>query len=116
MSSEETTVSLAVSKDGLFKLSEVLPMSESYSIQLDDHDAKLACHLIENGQFADLHAIVQRGLELVREENEMQPPDVEGLKALLDRRRKGKFISNAEGRRRTERMLSRKKADQGLLD
>ena len=107
---------LSIAQRGLFKLIEVLSMSESYSIQLTDHDAKLAFRLIENGQFADLNAIVQRGMELVREENEMQPPDVEGLKALLDRRRKGKFISNAEGRRRTERMLSRKKAEHGLSD
>ena len=116
MSSEEAVVYLVVSKYGLFNQSEVPSMSESYSIQLTDHDEKLACRLIENGQFADLNAVVQRGMELVREENEMQPSDVEALKALLDQRRKGKFISNAEGRRRTERMLSRKKAEHGLSD
>lgn len=91
-------------------------MSESYSIQLTDHDTKLAFRLIENGQFADLTAIVQRGMELVREENEMQPADIDALKSVLHRRRKGKFISNAEGRRRTERMLARKKAEHGLSD
>ena len=55
-------------------------------------------------------------MELLREENEMQRADVEALKALPDRRRKGKFISNAEGRRRTDRMLARKKAEHGLSD
>lgn len=91
-------------------------MSESYSIQLTENDEKLVFSLIENGQFNSLSAIVHRGLELVWRENEFQQTDIDALKSLLDDRRKGKFISNAEGRRRAEEMISRKRAEHGISD
>lgn len=91
-------------------------MSEFYSIQLTENDEKLAFSLIANGQFNSLNAIVHRGLELIWRENEFQQTDIDALRSLLDDRRKGKFISNAEGRRRTERMISRKRAEHGLSD
>ncbi len=91
-------------------------MSESYSIQLSEHDEQFAFQMIEDGRFDCLNDIVRRGMELVREENELQPTDIDALKAFLDERRKGKFISNAEGRKRTEIMLARKRAEHGLSD
>ncbi len=89
-------------------------MSDSYSIQLTERDEKFVFQLIKDGQFPNLSAIVRRGMELIREEKETQLTDIDALKALLDERCKGKFISNAEGRRRTEKMIKRNRAEHGL--
>lgn len=50
---------------------------------------------------------------------DLRPPfddDAAALRDLLEDRRAGRFISLAEGRKRTARMIARKRADHGLSD
>lgn len=85
----------------------------SVSVSLSSEQEEFARKLVEEGHFPDLSAAVKRGLELVREETEMQE-DREALRTLLLRRMEGPFLSEEESRVQVEEMIARKKAEYGL--
>ncbi len=86
----------------------------SVSVSLSSEQEEFARKLVEDGHFPDLSAAVERGLDLVREETEMREEDQEALRKLVERRRKGRFLSAAESHERIEAMISAKKAQYGL--
>lgn len=57
---------------------------------------------------------MQHGLELVREEAELRAAELAALKALISERQAGDFLTLEEGRRRTQELISSKKASHGL--
>jgi antitoxin ParD1/3/4 len=84
-------------------------MTVKTSISLTDSQQTFARELVELGRYPSLSAVVQHGLELLRLERESQEAETVALRALLEERRKGPFISLKEGRKRTERMIAAKK-------
>lgn len=66
------------------------------------------------GRYPGLSAVLQRGLELLREELEAREAETAALRTLLEERRRGSFIGIDEGRRRTEAMLARKRRELGI--
>jgi antitoxin ParD1/3/4 len=85
-------------------------MTVKTSVSLTDSQEAFARELVERGRYPSLSAVLQHGLELLRSERELEEAELAALRALLETRRGGEFISVAEGRERTQRMMRAKKA------
>ncbi|MAM61320.1 type II toxin-antitoxin system ParD family antitoxin [Maritimibacter sp. UBA3975] len=85
-------------------------MSVKASISLTETQDAFARELVAQGRFPSMSAVLQHGLELMRD----QSTTTEALRVLLDERRRGDFVSLDAGRADTEAMLARKRADLGL--
>jgi antitoxin ParD1/3/4 len=85
-------------------------MTVKTSVSLTDSQEAFARELVERGRYPSLSAVLQHGLELLRSERELEEAELAALRALLKTRRAGEFISVAEGRKRTQRMIRAKKA------
>ena len=79
------------------------------SVSISNQQDSFARKLVEDGRFASLSAVVQRGLELVREETSMKEAELAALKGLLVQRAEGDFESIENGRSRTQQMIAVKK-------
>ncbi|WP_377293255.1 type II toxin-antitoxin system ParD family antitoxin [Rhizobium sp. SG2393] len=84
------------------------------SISLSEQQAAFARQLVEDGRFASVSEVVERGLELVREETEHGKADMAALRRLIAERRAGPTVSMDDSRREIEAMLAAKKARLGL--
>ncbi|BCH56667.1 type II toxin-antitoxin system ParD family antitoxin [Agrobacterium vitis] len=89
-------------------------MSVKASVSISDQQDKFARKLVEDGRYSSLSAVVQRGLELLREETEMKEAEVQALRALIDERSKGPFLSAEESSRTIQQMIAAKKSFYGL--
>jgi antitoxin ParD1/3/4 len=89
-------------------------MSVKASVSISDQQDIFARKLVEEGRFSSLSAVVQHGLELVREEIELKDAELEALRALIAERRAGEFVSAEEGRERTKALIAAKRARYGL--
>ena len=85
-------------------------MTVKTSISLTDSQEAFARDLVERGRYPSLSAVLQHGLEMLRAETEAHEAELAALRALLEERAKGPFVSMEEGRRQTEEMLARKRA------
>ena len=89
-------------------------MSIKASVSISDQQDVFARKLVEEGRFSSLSAVVQHGLELVREEAELREAELAALKALIADRQAGDFLTPEEGRQRTADLIASKKASHGL--
>ncbi|WP_105424789.1 ribbon-helix-helix domain-containing protein [Neorhizobium tomejilense] len=89
-------------------------MTVKASVSISDQQEAFARQLVTDGRYASLSAVVQRGLELVREETELKDAELAALKALISERMNGEFISMEESNRRIEAMIAKKKTSLGL--
>ena len=89
-------------------------MTMKTSISLTDEQEAYARRLIENGQYPSLSAVLQRGLDMLRQENELHEAELEALRTLIDRRRQGPFVDLDQGEADTRAMLERKRKARGL--
>jgi antitoxin ParD1/3/4 len=89
-------------------------MAVKASVSISKQQDMFARRLVEDGRYASLSAVVQRGLELLREETELKEAEIEALRVLIAERRAGEFVSAEEGRQRTKAMLAAKRARYGL--
>lgn len=89
-------------------------MTVKASVSISDKQNALARELVEQGRFSSLSAVVQHGLELVRQETELKSAEIEALRVLLEDRRGDVELSQAQGRDAALSMLARKRADRGL--
>lgn len=85
-------------------------MSVKASVSISEAQDAYARALVAEGRYASLSAVVQEGLELLRERSQA----TDALRELLARRQSGHFVSLEEGERRTQDMIARKKAERGL--
>lgn len=85
-------------------------MTLKTSISLTDQQAAFARELVESGRYTSLSAVLQRGLDILRQEE----AERDALRALLEERRKGPFESNEEAKAATKAMIARKRAELGL--
>jgi antitoxin ParD1/3/4 len=89
-------------------------MSVKASVSISEQQDGFARKLVEEGRYSSLSAVVQRGLELLREETELKDAELTALRALLDRRAEGKFVTMEESHRRVEAMIEAKRKSYGL--
>ncbi|HYH17990.1 MAG TPA: type II toxin-antitoxin system ParD family antitoxin [Azospirillum sp.] len=90
-------------------------MTVKTSISLTDEQEAYARGLVEAGQYPSLSAVLQRGLEMLRRDNELHGAEVEALRLLIDRRRAGAFVDLDDGEAQTRAMLERKKIARAAL-
>lgn len=81
-------------------------MTAKTSISLTDTQEAYARELVAQGRYPSLSAVLQHGLELLRAERELGEAETAALRALLEERRRGPFISIKEGQKRTEKMFA----------
>jgi antitoxin ParD1/3/4 len=89
-------------------------MSVKASVSLSEQQDAFARDLVRQGRYASLSAVIQRGLELLREQTEAREAEVGALRALLTDRAAGDFVSLDEGRAATEAMIAAKRRGHGL--
>lgn len=77
-------------------------MTVKSSISLTDEQHTFAKALVEAGRFASLSAVLQRGVDLLRQRTDAEDLETRALRELLSRRRTGEFIS---GKRMDERLV-----------
>ena len=71
-------------------------MTVKSSISLTDEQHAFARALVEAGHYSSVSAVLQRGVELLRQRMEAEELESAALRALLPRRREGEFVG-AEG-------------------
>ncbi len=91
-------------------------MTVKTSISLRDSTEAFARDLVDRGQFPSLSAVVQHGLELVRQKTEAEATEAEALRALLVARAEGQFVSSVKMRKGVSAMLAEKRRAHGLAD
>ena len=91
-------------------------MTVKSSISLTDQQDAFARSLVEEGRYSSLSAVVQQGLDLLRQKTEGEEAEVEALRLLVEQRRAGDFIPADEMKERVGRMLARKRRQHGLED
>ena len=84
-------------------------MTVKASISLTDEQHAFAKALVETGRYASLSAVVQHGLDLVRQHTDAEMLETEALRELLSRRCRGEFVSADEMDVRLERMFAEKR-------
>ena len=89
-------------------------MSVKASISLTETQDAFARDLVGQGRYPSLSAVMQQGLELLREQTEAKALESEALRALVQERRAERFVDMDESRVRTRAILERKKAQHGL--
>ena len=89
-------------------------MTFKTSISLTDDQEAYARRLVENGQYPSLSAVLQRGLDMLRQENDLHEAELEALRTLIDRRRQGPFVDLDTLKADTLAMLEQKRKLRGL--
>lgn len=90
-------------------------MTAKTSISLTDAQENYARGLVESGQYPSLSAVLQRGLELLRRDNETHGAEIEAMRSLIDQRRAGEFVDLDKGDAETRRMLEKKRKARAAL-
>lgn len=85
-------------------------MSVKASISLTEDQEAYARALVAQGRYSSLSAVLQQGLELLRQQSQT----TDALRELLHTRRSGRFVSLEEGRQSSRDMIARKRAERGL--
>ena len=86
-------------------------MSVKSSISLTDTQAAFARTLVDDGQYSSVSAVIQQGLDLLRQQTEEREAEIGALKAILTERAGGAFVSADTMRARVDAMLAAKRAD-----
>lgn len=83
-------------------------MSVKSSISLTKQQDAFARALVESGQYPSLSAVVQQGLELLRQKTEAETIEARALQQLLRQRAGQEAASQADMARALEQMMARK--------
>ena len=89
-------------------------MTVKSSISLSDDQHAFARALVEAGRYASLSAVLQQGVDLLRQRVDAEELESAALRVLLSRRREGAFV-DAEGMdARLGKMIADKRRAHGL--
>lgn len=91
-------------------------MTVKSSISLTDDQHTFARTLVDSGRFPSVSAVLQQGIELLREKMEDETAERAALAAILGKRRAGSFISATTMDRRLTRMIGRKRRAHAVRD
>jgi antitoxin ParD1/3/4 len=84
-------------------------MTVKTSISLTDDQEAYARRLVDTGQYPSLSAVLQRGLDMLRRDNEIHDAELQALRSLIDQRRAGPFVDLDEGEAATRALLQHKR-------
>ncbi len=71
-------------------------MTVKSSVSLTDEQHAFAKSLVEAGHYSSIDAVLQRGVELLRQQVEAKESENAALRALLSRRRESEFVTGTE--------------------
>ena len=71
-------------------------MTVKSSISLTDEQHAFARALVEAGRYASVSAVLQQGVDLLRQQVEAQESENAALRALFSRRRESEFVTGKE--------------------
>ena len=86
------------------------------SISLTDDQHSFAKTLVDSGRFPSVSAVLQQGVELLREKMEEQALEQAALVEILGKRRSGQFFSAARMDSRLSRMIDKKRRTYAVRD
>ena len=89
-------------------------MTVKSSISLTDQQDAFARELVRRGRYSSVSAVVQQGLDLLRQQIEAQ--ETEALRALVAQRRTGAFVPADRMQERVARMQDRKRRGHDVAD
>lgn len=81
-------------------------MTVKTSISLTDSQEAFARDLVARGRYPSLSAVLQHGLEKLREETVAHEAELAALRALLEERAKGPFMSMEESSAEIEEIVA----------
>ena len=84
------------------------------SISLTDEQHAFARALVDAGRFASLSAVLQQGVDLLRQRMDTEELETAALRELLSRRRKGEVVGAGEMDARLAGMIADKRRAHGL--
>ncbi len=88
-------------------------MTVKTSISLSDQQDAFARQLVEEGRYASVSAVIQQGLDLLRQKTEHDELERAALRVLLEQRREGPFVSGAEMDQRLKRAFRARRKPRG---
>ncbi|MBX9942741.1 MAG: type II toxin-antitoxin system ParD family antitoxin [Reyranella sp.] len=91
-------------------------MTVKSSISLTDDQHSFAKTLVESGRFASVSAVLQQGVELLREKMDDEALERAALAEVLGKRRSGAFLSAAKMDGRLSRMIDAKRRAREVRD
>ena len=89
-------------------------MTVKSSISLTDEQHAFARTLVDKGRFSSLSAVLQQGVDLLRQRMYAEEAEIAALRELLSRRRKGRFLSDREMDKRLDAMITEKRREHGV--
>lgn len=89
-------------------------MTVKSSISLTDEQHAFARALVETGRYASLSAVLQQGVDLLRQRMHAEDLETAALRELLSRRRKGAFVGTEGMDARLAGMIADKCRAHGL--
>ena len=90
-------------------------MAVKSSISLTDEQHAFARALVETGHYASLSAVLQHGVNLLRQRMDAEELETAALRELLSRRRAGTFVRAEQLDGLLARMVAEKRCAQGLV-
>ncbi|MFZ5781062.1 MAG: ribbon-helix-helix domain-containing protein [Pseudomonadota bacterium] len=91
-------------------------MTIKSSISLTDDQHSFAKALVESGRFPSVSAVMQQGIELLREKMQDEALERAALAEILGNRRSGPLLSAARMDGRLSRMIARKRQAHAARD
>ena len=91
-------------------------MTVKSSISLTDQQDAFVRELVRQGRYSSVSAVVQQGLDLLRQQTEAQEAETEALRTLVAQRRAGTVVLADQMQDRITRMLDRKRRAYDVAD
>ena len=91
-------------------------MTVKSSISLTDQQDAFARMLVQSGRYASVSAVVQQGLDHLRQKTEAEEAEAEALRALIEQRRAQPAVSADQMKDRVAQMLARKRHGHAVED
>lgn len=85
-------------------------MTVKTSISLTNEQEAYVRSLVKSGQFASMSSVLQRGLDMLRQDRDAKEAEIQALRSLLTERMNGEFVGLDEGRAEILEMLAIKRA------
>lgn len=89
-------------------------MAVKSSISLTDEQHAFARTLVQTGRYASLSAVLQQGVDLLRQRMDAEELELAALREVLTRRRGGAFVSAERMDGRLAEMISEKRRAHGV--
>ena len=91
-------------------------MTVKSSISLTNDQHSFAKTLVDSGRFPSVSAVLQQGIELLREKMQDEAQERAALAEILGKRRSGQFLSAAKMDSRLSRMIGKKRRAYAVRD